>query len=255
MKKLQSILHYGLIFLCFPVVLLVYGELEDLGFIAFNRPLYITFLALVSAVIGLHWQRKWPVDWLLAVILPVSLAVGYFCLGLIGDTYGKEMGYFDLSHGFYIMTHQPLWLYAAATIPGLLTAFLGKFIKPRWLRFTCIGVLTLAIIPTLMLPLFRHYSPETVSRCFETYELYSCKGTDETVKEDGILAKHNSKRFRSVCTKDDITEEEVHERFGKPHALRGSGRICDVYFTKDNCLVYILYDYGCVINIREFPLE
>ena len=236
-------------------MLLTFFKLEDLGFIAFNRPLYITFLALVSAIIGLCWQRKWPVDWLLAVMLPVSLAFGYFCLGLLDEIYDIPEPCFDVRHALSVVTNQPLWLYAVATVPGLLTAFLSKFIKPRWLRFTCIGVLTLAIIPTVILPLSRHYSPETVSHCFETYELYSSKATDETVIENGVLAKHNHKRFRSVCFGKDVTQEEIHDRFGKPHALLGNGKKYEVYFTKDHYLVCIRYDYGCAKIATEIPLE
>jgi len=152
MKKIYPVLYYILAFLCFPIVLVVCDKLDYRKIIDLDLSSYITVLVAVSGIIGLCSPGKWPVDWPLAILLPVSLAVAYFCGGLLDDVFGTQMTYFTFHHALTVVADQPWWLYAAAPLPALLTSFLRKFIKPRWLRFVFIGVLILASVLVILPP-------------------------------------------------------------------------------------------------------
>ena len=256
MKKLRPILCYILTIFCFPIVIITLSTLSDRHIIAMDKQRMIILYALVSAAIGLCWQRKWPIDWHLAIILPVSLAVGYFCVGLLDHIYDIPKPCFDVRHALSVVTNQPLWLYVLATLPGLLTAFLCKFIKPRWLRFTCIGLLALAAVLFLLFSAFRFYSAETVKTHFEKHQLHTGENTAEDVTEKGILTSHHYYDFFKNCKKNDTTMEEIHAMFGAPHALCDSDGVWDVYFTIDGQLVLIKYNKGHLVTaLSEIRLK
>ena len=255
MKKLQPVLHYALVSLCFPIVVLILRFLDSQNIIVLNPQKIVILYMLVSTIIGLWGQWQWPIDWLLAIILPFSLTAGYFCIGLCAHIYDISKPFFNVRYAISIVTVQPLWLYAAATLPGLLTSFLCKFVKPRWLRFICIGALLLASVFSVMPFGIRYYSPQTVSRYVEKHEL-GCfpPYTAANITEKGILTTLHSSDFKK-CTVGVTTEADAKILFGKPHAVVGSGYIRNVYFTVDSQLVLIGFGVDTVSDVLFVHLE
>ena len=247
MKKLQSILRYTLTFLCFPVVVVVILKLVFWDVLTYNATTFTFALIAISAIIGLCWQCNGMGIWCLAILLPVSLATGFFCYELLSDVSGR---YFNFMHAWSVLTYPPLWMYAAATFPGLLTTFLGKFIKTRWLRLTCVGVLGMAVILAFLPTAFRFYSANTVKSQFDGRGLYDGGYSTENLPSKSILASHSQDSFYRKCIKNTTTMEEVHTAFGKPHVLLDSGLFQDVYFTRDGLLIYISYSNGVVTNVH-----
>lgn len=129
MKKLYRPLYYIFAFFCFPAIIWCITNLEHRQIIYLDIIHLIIILLVFSAVIGFFSPHKAPVDWPLAILLPISLAVAYFISGLTDDVYGKEFHYFDINYSLAVTIRQPYWLYAVATLPALLTSFFSRSMK------------------------------------------------------------------------------------------------------------------------------
>lgn len=133
MKKCYTVLAYTLVFLCLQVVIWFVRELEHRQIFSLDMLRLTIILVAASAVIGLYSPRKWSIDWPLMILMPLSLAVTFFCIGYSDGDYLEESSQSFL-YALTVLQGVPWWLYVAVTLPALLTSFLQKYIKPQSLE-------------------------------------------------------------------------------------------------------------------------
>ena len=115
-------------------------------------------------------------------------------------------------------------------LSGTLTAFLVVMIS---------GALLLRM-PTI-------YGKERINKIASEYYLYGLENV-ESVKTN--IWSADFQRYTAGQTQI----EEIYEMLGNPHASSGSGFESDVYFTKDNQLVFIC-SQEVVLNIWKVSLK
>lgn len=107
----------------------------------------------------------------------------------------------------------------------------------------CVGLVVIAVI--LFCRNFRYYSAEAVHKIFDEYGFYAVSQDDNAT--GAIITHLHSSDFKKCSS--ESTRAEVHDLFGQPHARCGSGLVKDVYFTTDNCLIFILdINDTCVVQ-------
>ena len=121
-----------------------------------------------------------------------------------------------------------------------------KKLKPKkTLHFTRKGmiaagctVLVLLLTVLLLCLNFRYYPAEEVSAYYEEYWLYNPHHKDHDAPVQAVIACRQSSAFKKA---EGMTPDEVHKKWGMPHAGCGSGRYMEAYFTADGYLVILGY--------------
>ena len=98
---------------------------------------------------------------------------------------------------------------------------------------------------------YRYYSPTAVSAYYEEFSLYKPIHIPNDDPIPAVTAHYPSWAFRKL---EGMTYEEIHDRFGEPHALAGSGVIRDIFFTTDGYLISIRYDQDIVCLVKKIIL-
>ena len=107
----------------------------------------------------------------------------------------------------------------------------------------CVGLVVIAVI--LFCRNFRYYSAEAVDKIYDEYGLHLLN--QGITPAEAIITHLHSSDFKKCSS--ESTRAEVLDLFGQPHARCGSGLVKDVYFTTDNCLIFILYiNNTCVVQ-------
>ena len=107
----------------------------------------------------------------------------------------------------------------------------------------CVGLVVIAVI--LFCRNFRYYSAEVVDKIYDEYGLHLLN--QGITPAEAIITHLHSSDFKKCSS--ESTRAEVLDLFGQPHARCGSGLVKDVYFTTDNCLIFILYiNNTCVVQ-------
>ena len=87
---------------------------------------------------------------------------------------------------------------------------------------------------------FRYYSAEKVSEYYKEHSLYNPHHQAYDAPVQAVIARHRSSSFKKA---EGMTIEEVHEKWGIPHAETGWGRYMEVYFTTNGYWVVLRYSY------------
>ena len=120
-----------------------------------------------------------------------------------------------------------------------------------------VGCIALALLTVLLLCLnFRYYPAEEVSAYYEKHHLYNPHHKDFDAPVQAVIALHRSSAFKKA---EGMTVDEVHKKWGMPHAECGSGFYMEVYFTVDGYIVTLTYssdmdDVHFVSRVRERKL-
>ena len=95
---------------------------------------------------------------------------------------------------------------------------------------------------------FRYYPVKKVSAYYEEYHLYNPHHKDFDAPVQAVIALHRSSSFKKA---EGMTPDEVHKKWGMPHAESGSGLYMENYFTADGCIVTLTYfsDANDVVSV------
>ena len=85
---------------------------------------------------------------------------------------------------------------------------------------------------------FRYYSAEKVSAYYKEHSLYNPHHQAYDAPVQAVIALHRSSAFKKA---EGMTPDEVHKKWGMPHAECGSGLYMEVYFTADGYIVTLTY--------------
>ena len=95
---------------------------------------------------------------------------------------------------------------------------------------------------------FRYYTAEEVRTYYAQYHLYMPHHKDSNAPVEAVIALHRSSSFKKA---EGMTPDEVHKKWGMPHAESGSGLYMEDYFTADGCIVTLTYfsDANDVVSV------